>query len=64
MSFTCARRFGSVLVAVVAAGVIAAPAAAVAQDAEEVTFTKDVAPILQRRARCAIAPARSRRCRC
>ena len=49
MPFTSGCRLGLAVVLMTALGVIATPAAASAQDAaHEVTFTKDVAPILQR----------------
>ena len=48
MSLTTGCRFGLAAVLVLALGVLAAPSTAAAQDAHEVTFTKDVAPILQR----------------
>ena len=49
MPFTSGCRLGLAVVLMTALGVIATPAAAIAQDdAHEVTFTKDVAPILQR----------------
>ena len=48
MSVTCSRRFGCAIVLTIVFGVVATPSAAGAQDAHDVTFTKDVAPILQR----------------
>ena len=49
MLFTSGCRLGLAVVLMTTLGVIATPAAASAQDdAREVTFTKDVAPILQR----------------
>ena len=49
MSFTPYRRAGFAIVLTAALGVVAAPAVVEAQDeAHEFTFTKDVAPILQR----------------
>ena len=48
MSFTCVRRLSLTAVLCAALAVIATPSPAVAQDASEVTFTRDVAPILQR----------------
>ncbi len=49
MSLTTTRRFAFAAVVLTAAfGVVATPSGAVAQDADDVTFTKDVAPILQR----------------
>ncbi len=48
MSCTCVRRLALTAVALSALAAIAAPSIAAAQDAATPTFTRDVAPILQR----------------
>ena len=62
MSFTCIRRMGFTAVPCAALAIITAPSFAVAQDASGVTFTRDVAAILQRSCQMCHRTAPSRRC--